>query len=231
LFFPIFFYRSDKKSSSTTNSQPLNNNNENLNNNSQKMETNCSRSSSNTNEINSTNTTSCRSPKRHSSVDADLETLDRELCALDAHMPLVDPEITQGAEQLEQAMVSRKRKSSLSEEENDRLVREALSQFYMPSTRLLSAIDDCPLMGSECKRQKTDMDMDLSMDMNQNQKEFECIIDALRMGSTGGSVGNCSNNQLNLGGSGGPIDSCGQAAMMGESGNVFHNLVVASLET
>uniref|UniRef100_A0A182UDS4 Uncharacterized protein n=1 Tax=Anopheles melas TaxID=34690 RepID=A0A182UDS4_9DIPT len=81
-----------------------------------------------------------------SSVEADLETLDRELCALDAAMPLVDPEITQGAEQLEQAMVSRKRKfASIDDDDSDRLVREALSQIYFPSAgRLLTGIDDCP---------------------------------------------------------------------------------------
>jgi hypothetical protein len=212
VFFP-FPDRSDKqqRTSSSSNGQALNNNNENLNNNGQPMD--CSESQV---------PASCRSPKRHTSVDTDLETLDRELCALDAHMPLVDPEITQGAEQLEQAMVSRKRKASLSEEENDRLVREALSQFYMPSTRLLSAIDDCPLIG-DCKRQKTgDLDLDLNnLDMNQNQKEFECIIDALRMGGGGASGGSTG---------GSAADSCGQAAMMSES-SAFHNLVVASLET
>lgn len=162
-----------------------------------------------------------KQPRRASScVDTDLETLDRELNALDATMPPVDPEITQGAEQLERA-ISRKR--SRSEEDNDRLVREALSQFtqYLPSSRLLSGIDDCPLlstMSSPEKRMKTSpnvcndlMDFDMSLDHNQNQKEFEVIMDALRLGS-GGS------------------DSCGQAAMMSENG-VFHNLVVASLET
>lgn len=119
-------------------------------------------------------------------------------------MPLIDPEITQGAEQLEKAIVSRKR--TRMEEDNDRLVREALSQFYLPSPRLLSGIDECPLLPE--KRSKTELDLDLNLDLNQNQKEFEVIMDALRLGS----------------------DSCGQAAMMGESG-VFHNLVVASLET
>ena len=109
-----------------------------------------------------------KSPKKSSSsVETDLETLDRELCALDAAMPLVDPEITQGAEQLEQAMVSRKRKfSQMDDEDNDRLVREALSQFYLPSNRLLSGIDDCPthhlLSGSgssplDAKRTKVDL--------------------------------------------------------------------------
>lgn len=148
-----------------------------------------------------------------SCVDTDLETLDRELNALDASMPLVDPEITQGAEQLEKA-ISRKR--SRSEEDNDRLVREALSQFYLPSPRLLSGIDDCPLLVSPEKRSKSSVcndliDFDMNLDHNQNQKEFEVIMDALRLGS-------------------GSNDSCGQAAMMSENG-VFHNLVVASLET
>uniref|UniRef100_A0A6B2E621 SERTA domain-containing protein n=1 Tax=Phlebotomus kandelakii TaxID=1109342 RepID=A0A6B2E621_9DIPT len=143
-------------------------------------------------------------PKRVSSAtDADLETLDREINALDAAMPLVDPEITQGAEQLEKALVSRKR--TRMEEDNDRLVREALSQFYLPSPRLLSGIDDCPLVAE--KRPKTDIELDLNLDLNQNQREFEVIMETLRLG-----------------------DSCGQAAMMSDNG-VFHNLVVASLET
>lgn len=97
-------------------------------------------------------------------METDLETLDRELCALDAAMPLVDPEITQGAEQLEQAMMSRKRKFSQKDDDdnNDRLVREALSQFYLPSNRLLSGIDDCPthhlLSGPlDAKRTKVDL--------------------------------------------------------------------------
>lgn len=151
------------------------------------------------------NTTPAPPKRRVSSYDdTDLETLDRELNALDASMPLIDPELTQSAEQMEKA-ISRKR--SRSEDENDRLVREALSQFYLPSPRLLSGIDDCPLLPD--KRCKTnDLDFDLNLDHNQNQKEFDVIMDALRLGS----------------------DSCGQAAMMSESG-VFHNLVVASLET
>lgn len=123
-------------------------------------------------------------------------------------MPLVDPEITQGAEQLEKA-ISRKR--TRSEDDNDRLVREALSHIYLPSPRLLSGIDECPLLPEKrCK--SADMDLthfDLNhLDHNQNQKEFDVIMDALRLGN----------------------DSCGQAAMMSES-SVFHNLVVASLET
>lgn len=181
-------------------------------------------------------TTSSSSYSRSSRcVDTDLETLDRELNALDASMPLVDPEITQGAEQLERA-ISRKR--SRSEEDNDRLVREALSTFshYLPSPRLLSGIDDCPLlMGGDSKRYKHDCSsasnanslisndhiLDFDFDHNQNQKEFEVIMDALRLGGNSQSsvVGNSSCN-----------DSCGQAAMMSENGSVFHSLV-ASLET
>lgn len=181
----------------------------------------------------SSHTTTNSSCSRTSCVDTDLETLDRELNALDASMPLVDPEITQGAEQLEKA-ISRKR--SRSEEDNDRLVREALSTFshYLPSPRLLSGIDDCPLlMPSDSKRYKTDSSsssssslsltnaehlLDFEFDHNQNQKDFEVIMDALRLGGTSPS----SNNSCN--------DSCGQAAMLSENGGVFHNLV-ASLET
>lgn len=185
-----------------------------------------------------TSTLSLSSCSRSSSscVDTDLETLDRELNALDASMPLVDPEITQGAEQLEKA-ISRKR--SRSEEDNDRLVREALSQFYLPSPRLLSGIDDCPFISPEAKRKCNTpspvsvassttsllttndhlLDFEFDHNHNQSQKEFEVIMDALRLGGTSPSNGNGACN-----------DSCGQAAMMSENG-VFHNLVVASLET
>lgn len=188
----------------------------------------------------STTTSSYNSCSRSSRcVDTDLETLDRELNALDASMPLVDPEITQGAEQLEKA-ISRKR--SRSDEDNDRLVREALSTFshYLPSPRLLSGIDDCPLlMASDSKRYKTDstsmscssnglisgtdtlLDFEFDHNHNQSQKEFEVIMDALRLGGT---------SQSNVVGNGTCSDSCGQAAMMSENGGVFHSLV-ASLET
>lgn len=182
-----------------------------------------------------------------SNLDNDLEILDRELSAINAPMPLIDPEITQGAEQLEKAISSRKRLRS--EDESDRLVREALSQFYIPQQRLISAIEDCPLdvvsvgsgmgvgvglglgmgvgvgmgMGpiSPSKRQKLGNganELELEFDLNQNQKDFEVIMDALRLGtpSPTPSVGS---------------DSCGQAAMMSESASVFHNLVVTSLET
>uniref|UniRef100_T1PHL7 SERTA motif protein n=1 Tax=Musca domestica TaxID=7370 RepID=T1PHL7_MUSDO len=156
-----------------------------------------------------------------SNIDKDLEILDRELSAINSPMPMIDPEITQGAEQLEKALSSRKRQRS--EDESDRLVREALTQFYIPPQRLISAIDDCPLdmvnVGSlSPKRPKTSNDLDLEFDMNQNQKDIYDIMDALRLGSPSPtpSVGS---------------DSCGQAAMMSESANVFHNLVVTSLET
>ncbi|XP_073831150.1 uncharacterized protein [Musca autumnalis] len=153
-------------------------------------------------------------------IDKDLEILDRELSAINSPMPMIDPEITQGAEQLEKALSSRKRQRS--EDESDRLVREALTQFYIPPQRLISAIDDCPLdmvnVGSLSPKRPKTSDLDLEFDMNQNQKDFEVIMDALRLGSPSPtpSVGS---------------DSCGQAAMMSESANVFHNLVVTSLET
>lgn len=160
--------------------------------------------------------------------DTDLEMLDRELNALDASMSLTDPEITQGVEQLEKA-ASRKRLRS-EEEDNDRLVREALSQFYLPSPRLLSGIDDCPaLVPPDSKRCKTSSPTNMlnSNDLidfqsaNQNAMDFEVIMDALRLGSGQ----NCSTSNCNANN-----DSCGQAALMSETG-VFHNLVVASLET
>lgn len=168
-----------------------------------------------TNLKNCTKCTEKRYRKRSlssNSVDADLEKLDLELSAINASMPLIDPEITQGAEQLERAMSSRKRLRS--EDESDRLVREALSQFYIPPQRLISALDECPLDNKRIKLSSSDLELDLAHEMNQSQKEFEVIIDALRFGAP------------NQSGS----DSCGQAAMMSESG-IFHNLVVTSLET
>lgn len=127
-------------------------------------------------------------------------------------MPLIDPEITQGAEQLERALSSRKRRHS--EDESDQLVREALAQFYLPQERLISAIEDLPL---DFKRQK------LQNDTNNNQseqKDFDCIMDALRLGAQSSPPPSPSS------------DSCGQAAMISEAGGaLFHNLVVTSLET
>ncbi|XP_030386517.1 putative mediator of RNA polymerase II transcription subunit 29 isoform X2 [Scaptodrosophila lebanonensis] len=208
--------------------------------------------------------------KRHlssSNLVNDLEILDRELSAINAPMPLIDPEITQGAEQLEAALSSRKRLRSNSEDESDRLVREALSQYYIPPQRFISAIEDCPLdvvglgvgmgmgvgvgvglgvgvcagagagsvisssnnnnSGGGCndhgpngKRAKLGGSSDhlelVDFDMNQNQKDFEVIMDALRLGTPSPTSAS---------------DSCGQAAMMSESASVFHNLVVTSLET
>lgn len=185
----------------------------------------------------------------NSNLVNDLEILDRELSAINAPMPLIDPEITQGAEQLEKASLSaaRKRLRSNSEDESDRLVREALSQFYIPPQRLISAIEDCPLDvvglgvglgdGNSSKRCKlspmggcgaaavgvgvgagADHLELVDFDMNQNQKDFEVIMDALRLGTPSPPSGASS-------------DSCGQAAMMSESASVFHNLVVTSLET
>lgn len=226
IFFFFIHFRSE-----STNSQLNNNNNNNINNNNTTTSPNnnmsCYLSQSNNNSNNCSRNeypkapSSPRPPRsKYSSLnaDTDLETIDREINALDAAMPLplVDPEITQGAEQLER-IVSRKR-TRIEEEDNDRLVREALSQFYLPSPRLLSGIDDCPILPPD-KRAKTDLDLELSLDLNQNQKEFEVIMDALRLGSGGVGMG-----------VGATPDSCGQAAMLSESG-VFHNLVVASLET
>ncbi|XP_017045966.1 uncharacterized protein LOC108091334 [Drosophila ficusphila] len=224
------------------------------------------------------------SRKRHlssSNLVNDLEILDRELSAINAPMLLIDPEITQGAEQLEKAALSASRKrlrsNSSSEDESDRLVREALSQFYIPPQRLISAIEECPLdvvglgmgmnvnvnvnvggiagiagiggaagagagldnsgsggvvVGGGGKRMKLNNDLHhlghhhhlhhhlelVDFDMNQNQKDFEVIMDALRLGTPTPPSGASS-------------DSCGQAAMMSESASVFHNLVVTSLET
>ncbi|KAH8387340.1 hypothetical protein KR093_006464 [Drosophila rubida] len=216
----------------------------------------------------SSNSSSAAARKRHlsnSNLVNDLEILDRELSAINSPMPLIDPEITQGAEQLEKAALSAARKrlrsNSSSEDESDRLVREALSQFYMPPQRLISAIEDCPLdvvgmgmvatggaagggvvagpganggilldggnvnassvsvNGNASKRIKlSGNELDLvDFDMNQNQKDFEVIMDALRLGTPSPPSG--------------ASDSCGQAAMMSESASVFHNLVVTSLET
>ncbi|KAM7346764.1 uncharacterized protein ACRADG_006553 [Cochliomyia hominivorax] len=204
--------------------EKLNNNNNNINNNNTSSCNNNHQSNDTSNSQQQQLTFPIRKrPLMSSNIDNDLEILDRELNAINSPMPLIDPEITQGAEQLEKAISSRKRQRS--EDESDRLVREALSQFYIPPQRLISAIDDCPLdivnVGSlSPKRQKMSSagDLELDFDLNQNQKEFEVIMDALRLGSPSPtpSVGS---------------DSCGQAAMMSESANVFHNLVVTSLET
>lgn len=188
-------------------------------------------SSSASHQSSFTSSASCitsRNLRRSSCDDTDLEMLDRELNALDASMPLTDPEITQGVEQLERAVLRKRLRSE--EEDNDRLVREALSQFYLPSPRLLSGIDDCPLfVAPDAKRSKTtshtntlnNNDLIDFQSANQNSMDFEVIMDALRLGSSPNSLSsNCATNN----------DSCGQAALMSENG-VFHNLVVSSLET
>lgn len=115
-----------------------------------------------TSPLNSIETGTSNRHKYHSSchstnsVDADLEILDRELSAIDATMPLTDPEITQGAEHLEKAVSSRKRLRS--EDDTDRFIRDSLSPFYLHATAtstaqklISSVIDDCPL---DLKRQK-----------------------------------------------------------------------------
>ncbi|XP_038118057.1 signal transducer and activator of transcription B [Culex quinquefasciatus] len=262
--------KADNVNNNNIDTSNKNSNNENLNNsNYQHHRADELRSSNNNNNNDASsinnNTRSAeerKSPKKSSaSVETDLETLDRELCALDAAMPLVDPEITQGAEQLEQAMMSRKRKFSQKDDDdnNDRLVREALSQFYLPSNRLLSGIDDCPthhlLSGPlDAKRTKVDLlehkyqhhhhhpfhslpDLNVALELtNQShQKDFEVIMDALRIGAAAAAAGSSmvSAGATGCGSTTGNIDSCGQAAMMmaGEAGSVFHNLVVTSLET
>ena len=212
-FFPFEFFRSEAPNSSRKASYEEHCDIENYSNNRQ------AREATRINE---------RAEKRlkrsYSTDDSDLESLDRELCALDN--PLVDPEITQGAEQLEQALqISRKRKNEefisqskmlMNEEENDRLVREALSQFYLPATRLLSEIDDCPFLNSSEKRLKTDY--------SQTTKELDVVIDSLRLGTSHSYSANASNHEHYSNYN----DTCSQAAMLDASG-VFS--FVASLET
>lgn len=186
-----------------------------------------------------------RPQRRRSQVETELETLDREIAAMNAAMPPIDPEITQGAEQLEKAVVSRKRTRM----ESDRLL--ALSQFYFPSPRLLSGIDDAPgvvveglsskrprLMGPGMSFDSALADFDLGLD-NQHQREFEVIMETLRFGPTmvsgGGAMagGNSNVQATNAATAPATADSCGHAAMLSEqcSGGGFHSLVVASLET
>ncbi|XP_055613388.1 probable serine/threonine-protein kinase DDB_G0272282 [Uranotaenia lowii] len=280
-----------KSDNDLKNNDSANNNNNNVNNKNNENRNNSNyqlKSESKNNDSNSFNNNNevTKTPKRTTSVETDLETLDRELCALDAAMPLVDPEITQNAEKLEQ--VSRKRKfSQMDDDDNDRLVREALSQFYLPSHRPLTGIDDYPshLLGSnnvtpsvpvslspsiDIKRTKVDLldgsshhhhhhhhhhhsshlqlhnhhpfhslpDLNVALELSSqnhhhhHQKDFEVIMDALRIGAAAGNTMNGpGGSSCNIGL--GNIDSCGQAAMMmaGETGSVFHNLVVTSLET
>ncbi|XP_033243717.1 serine/threonine-protein kinase pakA [Drosophila miranda] len=138
----------------------------------------------------------------------DLEILDRELSAINAPMLLIDPEITQGAEQLEKASLSASRKrmrsNSISEDESD---RAGASMDSPNSKRNKLSVDH---------HHHHHLELD-DFDMNQNQKDFEVIMDALRLGTPTSPSG--------------ANDSCGQAAMLSESASVFHNLVVTSLET
>ncbi len=111
--------------------------------------------------------------RKSSCIDSDLEKLlDPEYITNSSNL---DPEITHSAEQLEQILeenLSRKRKLNdaaicgmnvnLTEEENEVIVKEALSQFYFPATQtILSAIED---LTQSDKRQK----LDLNIDLNQN---------------------------------------------------------------
>ncbi|KAH8416838.1 hypothetical protein KR222_006987 [Zaprionus bogoriensis] len=253
--------RHQSNSNSNPNSNSICNSHSNLNPNCNANSNSMSNSMSNSNSS-APNAVARKRQLSNSNLVNDLEILDRELSAINAPMPLIDPEITQGAEQLEKASLSaaRKRLRSSSEDESDRLVREALSQFYIPPQRLISAIEDCPLdvvglgvglgagLGSglgagvgvgvgvigdgsvgvgsnkRCKLNPVvgaagaeHLEL-VDFDMNQNQKDFEVIMDALRLGTPSPPSGASS-------------DSCGQAAMMSESASVFHNLVVTSLET
>lgn len=77
--------------------------------------------------------------------------------------------------------------------------------------------------------------MALELTNQSHQKDFEVIMDALRIGAAAAAAGSSmvSAGATGCGSTTGNIDSCGQAAMMmaGEAGSVFHNLVVTSLET
>lgn len=151
-------------------------------------------------------------------LDNDLETLDREL--IRSPILLYDPEITQNHEQLQQAVVSRKRKMATDYEErweeetnNDRLV-EALSsyQFYLPSNRLLSAIEDFPQQENRLKL--LDIEAFLTNSSNNDGIQAMNIVDC----SHSTTINNSSAN------------NCGKVALMDRSG-IVQSLVVASLET
>lgn len=188
-------------------------------------------------------------------MDSDLEILDQEINAIDASMPLIDPEITQGAEQLEKAVVSRKR--TRMELHSDRFF--ALSQFYFPCGPRLpsstfgscSADDSTPgatdsvsakrqrLLGpGMCFDTTALVDFDLGLDQH-HHREFEVIMETLRLGSTvnsGGAIA-AAATATTMPTSGAmtvpATDTCGQAAMLSEqcNGGGFHSLVVSSLET
>ena len=171
-------------------------------------------------------------------MESELESLDREIAAINASMPPSDPEMTLGAEHLEKALVSRKRKAL----ENDRML--ALSQFYFPTPqKLLADFEDSPNLGDGlAKRPRMSfesalMEFDLGLDQ-QHQREIEVIMETLRFGSTmvggGGAMAGGSNNSTTAPTPAVPAtDSCGHAALLSEqsNGGGFHSLVVASLET
>lgn len=80
-----------------------------------------------------------------------------------------------------------------------------------------------------------DLNVALELTNQSHQKDFEVIMDALRIGAAAAAAGSSmvGAGATGCGSTTGNIDSCGQAAMMmaGEAGSVFHNLVVTSLET
>ena len=136
--------------------------------------------------------TPVRPQRRRSQVESELEALDREIAAINETMPPIDLEITQGAEQLAQAVVTRKRKRmEASLAENDRLC--ALSEFYFPSpqadpgqTSLGSGGDGedlvkrARLVGPGTTSNSSLVDFEQSLD-DQSQKDFDMIMETLRL--------------------------------------------------
>lgn len=156
-------------------------------------------------------------------LDNDLETVDREL--ISSPILLYDPEITQNHEQLQQAVVSRKRKMAADyekrweeEKNNERLV-EALSsyQFYLPSSRLLSAIEDFPV--DENRLKLSDIEAFLT---NNSNNDGNGTVDFSQSTPNNNSLANNLHNNIG--------SNCGKAALMDHSG-IVQSLVVASLET
>ncbi|XP_055374761.1 putative uncharacterized protein DDB_G0282133 [Condylostylus longicornis] len=163
------------------------------------LETSSTTRNNNGNVNNNNNNKFLSSCQSTNSVDTDLEILDRELSAIDATMPLTDPEITQGVEHLEKAVSSRKRLRS--EDDNDRFVREALSHFYLPTTvtttaqKLISTvIDDCPL---DLKRPK----LSLSSTSTLSPPSISSIYGFGAIGNANISsiTGNCFNYGIGIG--------------------------------
>lgn len=160
-------------------------------------------------------------------LDSDLETLDREL--ISSPILLYDPEITQNHEQLQQAVVSRKRKMAanyekrLEEEKNNERLVEALSsyQFYLPSSRLLSAIEEFPVDENRLKL----TDIEAFITNNSNNDGIHAVNGTVDF-TKSTTISNYLMNNLhnNIG------SNCGKAALMDHSG-IVQSLVVASLET